>query len=100
MKILALEKDIAGVSDKDCAPHLQQEAARVWELYQSGAIREMYFRADAPRAVLVLECDDTAAAAQILSTLPLVNHHLIAFEVIPLNAYPGFSRLFVSGERS
>jgi hypothetical protein len=55
----------------------------------------LYFRADRNEAVLVLEWEDVEAAQQILVTLPLVEHRLITFELIPLTAYPGFARLFV-----
>jgi muconolactone delta-isomerase len=94
MKILAIEKDVPGVSEADCVSHLKAEAARVWELYQSGVIRELYFRADVHSAVLVLECPDIDTAKHIINSLPLVQERLIAFEIIPLIPYPGFSRLF------
>lgn len=94
MKILAIEKEVAGVSDDQYEPHLKAEASRVWQLYQSGTIRELYFRADRDEAILVLECADNKEAEKTLSTLPLVKAGLIAFEVIPLKAYPGFERLF------
>jgi hypothetical protein len=94
MKILAIEKEVAGVGGEDFGPHLKAEAARVWELYQSGVIREMYFRADESSAVLVLECAGAGEAREALNTLPLVREGLIAFEVIPLVPYPGFGRLF------
>lgn len=94
MKILALEKDVPGVAADAFKPHLQAEAARVWELHQAGVFRELYFRQDRPAAVLVLECADVGEASDVLDTLPLVKEGLIAFDVIPLVAYPGFSRLF------
>jgi muconolactone delta-isomerase len=94
MKILAIEKEVPGVTDGDFAPHRKREAARVWELHQAGVIRELYFRADWPGAVLMLECAGVEEAADVLSTLPLVKAGLIAFDIIPLKAYPGFSRLF------
>jgi hypothetical protein len=94
MKILALEVEVAGVLPEQFQTHLQAEARGVWELYQSGVIRELYFRADRPEAVLVLECADVDAARQILASLPLVQAGLITFEVIPLIPYPGFARLF------
>ena len=94
MKILAVEKEVPGVADDTFGPLLKAEAARAWELYQSGVIREMYFRADREEAVLVLECRDVHEAEKQLATLPLVKAGLIAFEVIPLRAYPGFERLF------
>jgi muconolactone delta-isomerase len=94
MKILAIEKEVAGATAEDFKPHLKSEAARAWELYQAGVLRELYFRADETSAVLVLECADVGEAHEALNTLPLVKEGLIAFEVIPLVPYPGFSRLF------
>lgn len=96
MKILAMEVESQDVKPEQYQPHLNAEARRVWELYQSGVIRELYFRADHPEAVLILECGDAQEARQILSTLPLVEAGLISFEVIPLVPYPGFARLFES----
>jgi hypothetical protein len=66
----------------------------VWDLYQAGTIRELYFRQDEPSAVLILECQGVEEAFDLLDTLPLVREGLIAFDVIPPVAYPGFSRLF------
>ncbi len=94
MKILALEREAPNVVAKQYQRHARDEASRVWELYQQGVIRELYFRADRNEAVLVLECENVEAAHQTLSTLPLVEHGLITFELIPLKAYPGFARLF------
>jgi len=94
MKILALEVEEEGIKPEQFAPHLKAEARRVWELYQSGVLREAYFRADRSEAVLVLECADAAEAQQALGTLPLVEAGLIRFEVIPLRPYPGLARLF------
>jgi len=95
MKILALEKEIIGITDDQFTPALlQQEAKRAWELYQQGVIRELYFRQDKPEAVLILECKDLNEASSILDSLPLVKHGLIAFELVPLIPYPGFARLF------
>lgn len=94
MKILAIEKDVPGITPDQFRPHLKAEAQRAWELYQSGAFRECYFREDRPNAILILECNNISEARDILNTLPLAKEGLIAFEVIPLKPYPGFSRLF------
>jgi hypothetical protein len=94
MKILALEKEVPKVAAAAFQPHLQAEAARVWELQQAGVLREIYFRQDRSDAVLILECADVAEAQRVLGTLPLVQAGLIAFEVIPLKPYPGLARLF------
>jgi hypothetical protein len=87
---------VNGSTDEQFEPHLKAEAARAWELYQSEEIREMYFLADREEAVLILECASVKEAETTLGTLPLVKAGLIAFEIIPLKAYPGFARLFSS----
>ena len=94
MKILAIEHEIPGSKGERFEPHLQAEAARLWELYQAGILREIYFRQDQSTAVLILECADEEEAGHVLGTLPLIKEGLIAFEVIPLRPYPGFARLF------
>jgi hypothetical protein len=94
MKIIAIEHDMPGLGEGDFKPHLKPEAARVWQLYQAGLVRELYFRQDRPEAVLVLECSGLEEARQTLDGLPLVQNGLIHFELIPLQPYPGFERLF------
>jgi hypothetical protein len=94
MKILAIEKEKPGVTAEEFKPHLKTEAVKVWEMYQAGVIRELYFRVDWPGVVLMLECADAEEAKAALGTLPLVKEGLIGFDVIPLRAYPGFARLF------
>ncbi len=73
------------------------EAARVWELYQAGVIHELCFRQDKTQAVQIPESsdiEDIEEALDSLNTLPLVRAGLIAFDLIPLRADPGFARLF------
>ena len=94
MKILALETKVPGIAAAAFKPHLQAEAARVWELQQSGVLREIHFRQDRREAVVILECADAEEARRVLGTLPLMRAELIAFEVIPLVPYPGLARLF------
>ena len=89
-----MEKNVPGVAAEAFKPYLKEEAARVWELYQTDVFRELYFRQDEPSAVLILECDNIEQARDLLDTLPLVREGLIAFDVIPLVPYPGFARLF------
>jgi muconolactone delta-isomerase len=94
MKILAMEIEVEGIHPEQFEPHLKAEAQHAWELYQSGTLRELYFRADRSQAVLILECTDINEAQQILASLPLVKAGLITFDIIPLVPYPGFARLF------
>ena len=83
MKILAIEREVPGISDQEFEPYIRQEAARVWELHQSGFFSEIYFRSDQTSAVIILECTDLKEAEAILQTLPLVKEGLITFEIIP-----------------
>ena len=94
MKILALEKEAAQPQSSDFKPYLAEEAVKVYELYQTGVIRELYFHQTDHTAVLMLECANIDEARRVLGGLPLVEAGLITFDVIPLVPYPGFSRLF------
>jgi len=94
MKILALEKEVAQTQTSDFRPYLLNEAAKVYELYQAGVIRESYFHQTDHTAVLMLECANVDEARRVLGSLPLVEAGLITFDVIPLAPYPGFARLF------
>lgn len=94
MKILALEKEHPSATADQFRPLLKPEAARVWELHQSGLVREIYFEANRHTAVLILECADMEDAQRVLASLPLVAAKLIEFDIIPLVPYDGFARLF------
>lgn len=97
MKIIALEHELPNATAVQFQQHAKDEARTVWQLTQSGVIRESYFRADRDEAVLVLECASVEEAQKTLSTLPFVQNGLITFELIPLRAYPGLERLFAKG---
>lgn len=94
MKILAIEREVPHTNPQHFQPYLEAEAAQVYALYQAEVIRELYFHATQPTAILVLECPDVETARQQLSSLPLVQVGLIHFDLIPLVPYPGFTRLF------
>ena len=94
MKFLALEREFPNATAEAFRPLLKGEARAVWELQQSGALREIYFNSDQHTAVLVLECSDIGTTHQLLASLPLVQANLITFDVIPLIPYDGYARLF------
>jgi len=100
MKILAIEKETPDAALKEYQPHLRNEAARVYQLYRAGVIRETYFHQQHHTAVLVLECADAAAAQLVLDSFPLVRAGLITFEVLPLVPYTGFTRLFEQADEA
>jgi len=94
MKILAIEKEVDGITKEQIRPFLKAEAQRAWELYQNGFIREIYFTKNSHNAVLILECTNENEARNILDTLPLVKEKLITFDLLPLVPYDGLARLF------
>ncbi len=94
MKIFAYDKKLSHVTLDDIKPHLHDEIKYAWDLYKKGIIREIYFRADNPGAVLVLECESISEAKQTISELPLVKAGLIEFEFIPVGPFVPFENLF------
>jgi hypothetical protein len=95
MKILVLPKPIEGVSREEMLRHAPEEILAVWELYKQGVCREFYTRVnETGRVVLILESASVEAAEEALATLPLVQLHLIAFDMIPLAPFVGLERMF------
>ena len=94
MKIIALEKEISTAKTIDFRKNAKAEAKALWNLYQNGIVRELYFRKEKKLAVLILETKNKEDAKKSLSKLPYVSKKLIEFELIPLKPYPGFQRLF------
>jgi len=92
MKILAIEKEIGGVDWSNRDEILKQEALQVYELHKQGIIREIYFNQN-HCAVIILECESTIVAVNILKGLPLVKNGLIDFEAMELTPYNGFDRI-------
>jgi len=93
MRILAIETTVENVSSTRFTREIAAaEARRAWDLHQAGTIREFYFRADSPAAVLVLECVDVAEAQTALTSLPMVAAGLISFEAVPLRGPTPSSR--------
>jgi hypothetical protein len=98
MKIIAFGKEKPGVTGKQFTPYLKAEAAKVWDLYQRGIARELYFRQGQSTAVLILECATLEEAMALLNEQPLVQAGLIEFELVPLRPYSGFARLFAGSD--
>lgn len=98
MRFLALgsEVDLAapGRTPEAARALGRAEARRAWDLYQAGIFREVSFRTDAHRSVIVLEAPDEAAARAALDSLPFVQAGILSFELVGLRPYDGWARLF------
>ncbi|HZW40102.1 MAG TPA: hypothetical protein VFF33_12460 [Ignavibacteriaceae bacterium] len=93
MKFLAIEKEIKKVDWGKEKEILEEEARGVYKLYSEGYIREIYFN-EFHNAVIILESENLTKANDLLATLPLVKNKLITFEVMKLNPYTGWERMF------
>jgi muconolactone delta-isomerase len=94
MKIIAIEKMLKDVDDKNDRQLLMDEARTAWRLQQEGWIRELYFHTEERKAVLFMEAGNAQEAKRILDQLPLVQGGFAEFEFLPLRAYDGYARLF------
>ncbi len=98
MRFLALgsEVDITfpGLGRDEAAALGRAEARQSWRLHQAGIVREISFRTDCHRSVMVIEAADEADARAALDTLPFVQAGVLAFDLIGLKPYDGWARLF------
>lgn len=92
MKILAIEKEVKAVDWNEESQTLVEEAKSVYKMMLTGNLREIYFTEN-KNAVIILECEDKLEAKRLLESLPLVQKGIIAFDIMVLQPYSGFSRL-------
>lgn len=88
--------------DVDWAEHsstLRAEAARAYQLWKDGTIRQLWFN-EAGDAVLLLECDSKKHAKRLLATLPLIKRRLLTYTLTELKVYAGFERLMKARRKS
>ena len=97
MKILAIEKETLEINWSAENEILINEAYRVYQLFQEGILREIFFNEN-ENAVIILECSTKDEAATILSSLPLVQAGMIRFDLMELHPYTGFSRIILNAE--
>jgi hypothetical protein len=94
VKLLAIGRPQPGVETRTAiARHAEDELRTLWEFYGSGFVREMH-SPGGPGAVLILEAASLKAGQQRLGELPLVANGIIEFEVIELQPFIAFERLF------
>jgi hypothetical protein len=71
---------------------LKDEAKHIYELYQKGIIRNIWF-SENKDALLIIEKDTLDQAKETINTFPLVKANLIKFNITYLLPYTGFERL-------
>ena len=96
MRILAIERELPRPMHRNLRDLLRAEAAAVWDLQKRGIIRDIWFTRNDRRAVVMLECANSAEARAHLAELPLMRAELIDFMFLELAAYDGLERLFAN----
>lgn len=96
MRILCLDIPASGATLENYSPHLTSEVLHTWDLYQSGIIRDIYFRQDRPGVAIFLECNSVDEARILMDELPLAKAGLLTFECIPLGSFTNWAHLFAA----
>jgi hypothetical protein len=81
MNVLA----IGYLTGKDIRPHIAAEQEVVAKMRAEGFIGDVYLKSDRSGPILILKNTDRVDAKQRLATLPFVQEHLVAFELIELD---------------
>ena len=94
MQFLVIAKITEGTPSEKVLPYVKPEAEKIWEYYAADVVRSIYYIADMSGAVLMLEADNLETAQQIVAQLPIAQHNILNFEILPLKAYTGLEALF------
>jgi predicted aconitase with swiveling domain len=94
VKILAISRRQAGASVDRIQALQKAEAEVVWHLMGEGIVREMNFDRTRPCAIVTLEADSVAQAAESLARLPMVAEGHIDFDYYVMGPYCQLENLF------
>ncbi len=83
-RILAMGHLTAGTSRADIAPVMKDEVPATLRLYLDGKIDQWYYRNDGNGVVFLLNCSTVEEAHALLEKLPLGQHKMMEFDLIPL----------------
>ncbi len=89
MKIVVVATRSENHTAEEFAPHLPAESKKALQLVAADVVREIYSRADAKGAILVLEAESEEAARAQLNELPLVQAGMLELELYPVGPYRG-----------
>jgi len=92
-RILAMGHLTPGTSRADIAPVMKDEVPATLRLYLDGKIDQWYFRNDVNGVVFIMNCSTVEEAHAILEKLPLGQHKMMEFDLIPLGPLAPLSAL-------
>ena len=94
MQFLVIARVTEETSLEKVLPYVKPEAEKVWEYYATDVVRSIYYIADMSGAVLMLEAENLDVAQAIVAELPMAQHDILDFEILPLKPYTGLDALF------
>jgi len=83
-RILAMGHLTPGTDLAAIAPVMKEEVPATLRLYLDGKIDQWYFRKDSNGVVFIMNCTSVEEAHAILEKLPLGQHKMMEFDLIPL----------------
>ncbi len=91
MQFISLSRRILDKPELFIPELLQQETARVRELYAAGTLRQIWKRGDVPGATILWEAASKAEVDAAIASLPIFEAGLLEIvALVPLEPYPGF----------
>ena len=94
MRYLILLNPKPHATEAEFRQHSLEEEKRVWALYSSGVIREMYFQPGPVRVALVLEADSEATVRSHVDSFPMVQAGLFDIDMMQLGPWLPLAILF------
>ena len=94
MQFLAIARPNKDTSPTEVLPYVKPEAEKVWDYYAADMVRSIHYIADMSGVVLMLEAASLDAAKSLIAELPMAQHGLLNFEILPLKPYTGLDTLF------
>jgi hypothetical protein len=94
MQFLVTTADNGEIDWKEKGLALKNEARYIWELSSKGIVRNIWFTRETKDAILIIEAHSSQSVRALIEDAPLVAEGLIAYEIVELQPYTGFERLF------
>jgi muconolactone delta-isomerase len=77
-------------SEQQDASMVEEEQNKARELYTSGALRQIWHRADMPGACMLWEADSAEEVRALFNTLPFAKAGMLEMTLVSLKPYAGF----------
>jgi hypothetical protein len=92
-KILALGHVVKGIDRSAMMPVMKDEVPATLKLYLDGTLDQFFYRNDGGGVVFLLNVKTVEEARTILEKLPLGQHHMMEFDLIPVGPLAPFYSL-------